>query len=401
MKNNLLNILREELSSESQVSKILKGIRGAYLNYVRSNSNLWVASLSYFCIMSLIPLVAIGFSFGKFLGIDSFLATQLYNNSPLDESSLGALLEAAQNLLENTRSGLLAGIGFIFLGWIVISMFTMIEKSMNVIWRVEKSRTFFRKLTDYLTVFMVFPLTLLSLNILTGHNSAIAKFLPKMLFILAPYLSVWLFFTIFYIVMPNTRVNLLPAAISSLFVSVVFNQSNLIFLKLQILITAYNKIYGSFSIMLIFLIWLKIIWFLILIGVHLTYILQNSQSLTDIDGISKLSFDSKFKLSVAIAVLLTKNYIQNQSPLTSKEISKITGIPLEMVTDILEVFTRTNFVFESTAYDSFEKVYKLTYNHEQLTVETIFKMWENYGENYNLNSIIDFHDMDIKLTELF
>lgn len=400
MENNFINRLHEKFSAGSRASLALSRIRGAYINYERSNSGLWVASLSYFCIMSLIPLVAIGFSFGKFLGIDNFLANQLYNNSPLDESSLGILLEAAQNLLENTRSGLLAGIGFIFLGWIIISMFTLIEKSMNVIWRVEKARTFFRRVTDYLTVFMIFPLTLLSLNILTGNNSTIAKMIPHTIFILAPYFSVWLFFTVFYVVMPNTRVHIIPAAISGLFVSIVFNQSNLIFLKLQIFITAYNKIYGSFSIILIFLIWLKIVWFLILIGVHLTYILQNSQSLSNIDGISKLSFESKFRITVTIGVILTKNYIQNEVPLSSKEISKNTGIPLEMVIDVLEVFKKMNIVFESNSYDSFEKVYKLSYNHEEFTVGTIFQMWENYGENYSFSPLVDFKNMDQKLSEL-
>ncbi|MGL4402395.1 MAG: YhjD/YihY/BrkB family envelope integrity protein [Fusobacteriaceae bacterium] len=380
MRNKIEKIINYKKRGDRRFVHIIAGIEGAHSNYVRSNSGVWVSSLCYFSVLSLIPILAIAFSFGRFMGIESFLATQLYKNSPLDEESLKTLLDVAQNLLENTRSGILAGVGFIFLGWVVISMFSLIENSMNAIWRVEKSRTFFRKCTDYLTIVMLFPITLLSLSILTSPNSAIANLIPAPVFILAPYISVWIFFTVFYSIMPNCKIHFLPAVISGFFVSVVFNQSNQIFIKLQILINEYNKIYGSFSIILMFLIWLKIVWFLILVGVHLTYIVQNSQSLSNIEGISRLNFRCRYRMALAVTLVLAKNYVENGPPLTSKEISKISNIPLEMINDILKILKETEIVFESVQYDDFEKYYKLSYNYQELKVSTIYEVMENYGD---------------------
>ncbi|MGL4687311.1 MAG: YihY/virulence factor BrkB family protein, partial [Fusobacteriaceae bacterium] len=303
LKNDLKYFILEFLK-EGKISNLYRAFKGALKNYKRANSSLWVNSLCYISILSLVPLLAIGFSIGRWLGIDDYLAKQLYLNSPLNEETLGVLLNASTNLLNNTRSGLLAGIGFIFLGWAIISMFSLIEKALNSIWRIKKQRALGRRFSDYLTVFMVFPLTILSMNILTGNGTKII-YLPPFINIIAPYLSLWAFFFIFYMIMPNTKIRLVPAIISSFFISLLFNQSNVIFLKLQILITEYNKIYGSFSIILIFLIWLKIIWFLILLGSHLTYFLQNNDTLLNIDGIKYLNFNTKFKLTTIIVIILT------------------------------------------------------------------------------------------------
>ena len=67
------------------------------------------------------------------------------------------LVEFSENLLENARSGVLAGIGFLSLGWTLITMFSIVEKSFNDIWQVEKSRMILRKITDYIAFFLLFP----------------------------------------------------------------------------------------------------------------------------------------------------------------------------------------------------------------------------------------------------
>lgn len=389
-----------EFSKEGKISNLYSAFKGALKNYKRANSGLWVNSLCYISILSLVPLLAIGFSIGRWLGIDDYFAKQLYLNSPLNEETLGVLLDAATNLLKNTRSGLLAGIGFIFLGWAIISMFSLIEKSLNSIWRIKKQRAFGRRVSDYLTVFMVFPITILSMNILTGNGTKII-YLPPIINIIAPYLSLWVFFTIFYMIMPNTKIRFVPAILSSFFISLLFNQSNVIFLKLQTLINEYNKIYGSFSIILIFLIWLKIIWFLILLGSHLTYFLQNNDILLNIDGIKYLNFNTKFKLTTIILITLTKNYVENELPLTTKDISCKTDISLEIVNEVLIILRENNFImsnFDALLEDS---THKLAINFENLTLNDIYMVLENFGDNYSIKeNSISWKDKDIKIIDL-
>ncbi|MGL6065224.1 MAG: YihY/virulence factor BrkB family protein [Fusobacteriaceae bacterium] len=398
-KNDLKYFILEFLK-EGKISNLYRAFKGALKNYKRANSSLWVNSLCYISILSLVPLLAIGFSIGRWLGIDDYLAKQLYLNSPLNEETLGVLLNASTNLLNNTRSGLLAGIGFIFLGWAIISMFSLIEKSLNSIWRIKKQRALGRRFSDYLTVFMVFPLTILSMNILTGNGSKIIT-LPPFINIIAPYLSLWAFFFIFYMIMPNTKIRLVPAIISSFFISLLFNQSNVIFLKLQILITEYNKIYGSFSIILIFLIWLKIIWFLILLGSHLTYFLQNNDTLLNIDGIKYLNFNTKFKLTTIIVIILTKNFVDNEPPITTKEISSKTHISLEIVNELLVILRENNFILSNLDVLLEESTHKLSINYEKLTLKDIYIILENFGDTYSIkDNLIPWENKNTKIMDL-
>ncbi|MGL5049038.1 MAG: YihY/virulence factor BrkB family protein [Fusobacteriaceae bacterium] len=399
-----LKSFKNEMLEKGEFSNIYKGVLGALKNYKRSNSNLWVSSLCYFSVLTLIPILAISFSIGRWLGIDEFLSKQLYKNSPLDESSLTFLLETAQNLLENTRNGVLAGVGFIFLGSVVISMFSLIEKALNSIWGIEQERGFFKKVSDYLSVFLTFPLMILSMSILSGSAFDLI-YLSKYINIMASYVSIWVFFIIFYSVMPNTKVKLVPTIISSFFVSFLFNQSNYIFLKLQILIVAYNKIYGSFSIILIFLIWLKVIWFLILTGAHLTYILQNTQNLIESTNVRNFNFSSESKITILIAGFFVKNFKLNGRGLDKVQIGKYFNIPIFLVEKSLKKLLKLKIINQIIPLKNEENVeeeniYKLAGECGDLKIKILYSMLENYGTNYHLEKNIDSSDFEKSLSEI-
>ncbi|MGL4909596.1 MAG: YihY/virulence factor BrkB family protein, partial [Cetobacterium sp.] len=155
----------KEYILDLQLTNFYSQMKGAFENYKRSNSNLWANTLCYFTTLSFIPILAIVFSIGRWFGIDSYYLKQLTNSSPLNEETIKDVLDIAQNLLENTRSGIIAGVGFLSLGWVVISTFSVIEKALNSIWGIKKTRSFFRKISDYLLVFFMLPISIISANL--------------------------------------------------------------------------------------------------------------------------------------------------------------------------------------------------------------------------------------------
>ena len=278
-------------------------------------------------------------------------------------------------------------------------MFSLIEKSLNSIWQVKKNRTFFRKISDYLTVFIFFPLTFFFIFLLSGTLTE-NLFLGPIIRVSSSYIGLWLFFILFYSVMPNLKVNLVPVIISSFFVSVLFNQSSVIFLKLQSVIIAYNKIYGSLSVVLIFLIWLKVIWFLILIGAHLTYILQNRHTLGLESKIDNLNFSSKIKFTILISTFVIKNFKQNDPPLTGLNISQELLLPLSIVNENI-IFLLQNKIINNISDENGNYVgIKLATDYENISIETIYSLMLNYGENPLVNSNIDFNIQTQKLVDL-
>ncbi|MDX8335469.1 YihY/virulence factor BrkB family protein [Candidatus Cetobacterium colombiensis] len=392
---NFINKIRKYIN-ELQLTHFYTQMKGAFENYKRSNSNLWANTLCYFTTLSFIPVLAIAFSIGRWFGIDNYYLKQLTESSPLNEETVNLILETTQNLLQNTRSGIIAGVGFLSLGWVIVSMFSVIEKALNSIWGIRKTRGVFRKVTDYFIVFLMLPVSVIGANILT--NLKIDIFYSKHIIeLIAPYLALWIFFIFFYMVLPNTKVSLVPTIWSSFIVSFLLNQSNMLLVRLQIIITTYNKIYGSFSVLLLSLIWLKIVWFLILIGAHFSYILQNRDSLGKIGMIKKINFISKYRVTQKIVVFFVKNYLDNEKATSVVKISEDLKIPMEFTRDIIEMLKKMGYIslIESEVND--EKKYKLTMNIEIITFRKLYEDMENFGENFTTDQIN--YDENKKITD--
>jgi len=71
------------------------------------------------------------------------------------------IIDMSYNVLEGVEGGLLAGIGLVVLIWSVMQVLTNIENSFNAIWQIKKSRTFFRKLSDYLSIMLIAPVLII------------------------------------------------------------------------------------------------------------------------------------------------------------------------------------------------------------------------------------------------
>ena len=387
MKINLIISSYKEIISQSKFSNIINVVKKALEGYKRANSGLWVTSLCFYTILSLVPIFAILFSLGTWLGVADYFLIKLRDYSPLNEESINLLISFAQNFLENTRTGVLAGIGFLFLGWTLISMFSIIEKSFNDIWRVEKSRMFLRKITDYISFFILFPtLLVISSGVIRIISDRVgAENLGLGLFIrFVPFLTLLFFFTTMYMLIPNTKVKFIPALIAAIFISMFFSGFQSLFILLQGMVNTYNKIYGSFSVIFIFLFWLKIMWFFIILGSHLCYFLQNRELHLFTSEVEEINFKAKEYSAVIVMKELIERYLNNLTPLTINEIVKKYGIPYEVIKYVLDVFISDDLVGEIGEKD--EKSYVIIKNVEGITFKTIFKSLENYGEKINIDS---------------
>ncbi len=377
----------QEIISQGKLNNIISVSKKALESYKRANSGLWVTSLCFYTILSLVPIFAILFSLGTWFGVADYLLIKLREYSPLNEESINLLITFAQNFLENTRTGILAGIGFLFLGWTLISMFAIIEKAFNNIWRVEKSRIFLRKITDYISFFILFPtLLVISSGVIRIISARVGmeNFALSIFIRLIPFLTLLFFFTIMYMLIPNTKVRFIPALISAIFISMFFSGFQSLFILLQDMVNTYNKIYGSFSVIFIFLFWLKIMWFFIILGSHLCYFLQNRELHLFTKGVEEICFKVKEYTAVIVMKELVERYYNNLSPLSINEIVKKYDIPYEVVKYILEVFISDELIGEIGDRD--EKNYVITKNIDTISFKTVFKSLENFGEKISIEN---------------
>jgi len=366
---------------------LLKGIYVVFNGFVKDQCLLRASALTYTTTLSIVPLLAVAFAISKGFGFQNteYIRSLLYKISAGKTEIVNKIIE----YINNTNVTALGAIGVGTLLFTVISLLSNIEKAFNTIWGVKKARAFGRKFTDYLSVTIVYPF-LIIVAISSTATLQSATIVQKILSIsvishiyiiilkLAPYIMVWLALTFIYYFMPNTRVKFLSALIGGIIGGTLWQLAQWVYLHFQIGVAKYNAIYGSFSQIPLFLIWLYISWVIVLLGSEISFAVQNIKTYRKEAESLNISLADKEKFAIRIMMLLAKNFDSSEKLLTNENISEKLNIPIKLVNEILSVLEKTSLVIE---------IKKNEHTHyvpgrplEKISVYDIIKSLKNYGE---------------------
>ena len=127
------------------------------------------AALTFYTLMSLVPIVAVVFAVIKGFGLTDGLVDDLYGLFPRNPEIVDNLIRFAENALARTRGGVVAAVALTTLFWAVIRVFGSIESAFDNIWEVKSSRSMARKWADYIAVVMIVPVLWVAANALGGY----------------------------------------------------------------------------------------------------------------------------------------------------------------------------------------------------------------------------------------
>lgn len=116
------------------------------------------AALTFYTLMSLVPIVAVVFAIVKGFGLAEGLTENLYALFPQNPEIIDYLVGFAENALARTQGGVVAAVALVTLFWAVIRVFGSIESAFNNIWEVKVERSITRQWTDYIAVVMIVPI---------------------------------------------------------------------------------------------------------------------------------------------------------------------------------------------------------------------------------------------------
>ena len=119
-----------------------------------------VTALAYQSMMSVVPFLAIAFYLTAGVGLSDQLADFLYANVN-NERLIGALLNAANNILTTAQSGLFGFISMLSFIWILIWLMLSVRRVFNNVWKVEKEQNFLRSLGIGFGVLLLSPFVIL------------------------------------------------------------------------------------------------------------------------------------------------------------------------------------------------------------------------------------------------
>ena len=129
----------------------------------------------------------------------------------------------------------------------------------------------------------------------------------SVIFELGSFVFTCLFFAATFIMIPNAKVKFQNALLAGLFTGIGFTVLQWLFVTGQLYVAKYNAIYGSFSFLPLFMLWMQLVWVIVMIGALLCYASQNIFQFTFSDKISNISHSYSDKVTLAIAQLLLRN----------------------------------------------------------------------------------------------
>ena len=80
------------------------------------------SALTFYTLLSIVPVLAMLFGIAKGFGFENMLEQQLLERFSVQEEVIKQIIAFANSMLENTHGGLIAGIGIALLFWSVIKL---------------------------------------------------------------------------------------------------------------------------------------------------------------------------------------------------------------------------------------------------------------------------------------
>ena len=383
-----------ELSSRrllliKQVRIVILAGRGFFNDMVQ----LRASALTFYSLLSLIPLVAIAFAIAKGFGLDQTLEQLILEKSNMqDRELIIRVLSIARDALQKTSGGYIAGVGAIVLIWSVMSLLDRIESSFNHIWQIRIARPWYRKFTDYLTIMLIAPVFLIiSSSVTVFINIQLPEYLSKapildffkpvisFLVQFSPYLLTWLTLTVLFIIMPNTKVKLRAGVVAGIISGTILQLLLWVYFDLQFGISKLGTIYGSFAAIPLFIMLLQYSWIIVLLGAEISFANQNISRYEFESEALNISHHQKRALTLMIMNLIVTNFAKGEKPLGSESISAKLKIPVRLVRDIVQDLNLMNLVSNVVGADEKERLFAPAMDINSITVGLVLSRRDNMG----------------------
>ena len=260
-------------------------IKSFILEFKDDNLLHYASSLSFHTILAFIPMLLISLS--VFTQLQSF--DKHYDS--IKKFIFSSMMPSHQEIVTKyideflVNSGSSGMIGIIFVLYVSIMFFIDYENVVSKIFGT-KTRSIWESLSTYWTLITLTPV---GLGISFYVSGEIQNFLNTYSYLswinilaIFPFLIIWLLFFIIYQISANVKIETKNALITSFIVALIWYISKTIFIYYVMYNKTYLSIYGSFSVVMFFFIWIYLSWIIFIYGLKLNAILHK-KNLKDSD----------------------------------------------------------------------------------------------------------------------
>lgn len=338
------------------------------------------AALTYYTLMSIVPVLAVALGLARGFGFAKILEDVVRDQLTEQPDIAKYIIEFAYTLLEKTSSGVIAGIGLLVLLWSVYNILGNIEEALNAIWKIPNARSWQRKIIDYIAAIIICPLFFVVSSSLTIYLKTefadVARwsaFLEYTLIHLFPYVLTWLLFTFLYFFLPNRTIPFKYGMIGVIIGGTAYQLLQAFYITVQLKLSSYGAVYGSFAALPLFLIWLNLSWMIVLAGAELAYQLEIIAWEDAPRHSQYLQVETSQRvLALMVVYVIIRAFCEGKNPFTLHQLSNKFGASKKALDDVTNTFKKYRILTETTfESDSDEIRYQPARDISTITLKTV------------------------------
>ena len=366
----------------------------AVIGFIKDDCYSKASALTFYTLLSVVPVLAVLMGIAKGFGYEQVLEKEITSHFYEQPLVADKLIQFAYSWLHSVQGGVIAGIGVVALLWSVFGLMNNVETALNAIWKTSISRSYSRKLSDYLAAMLIAPIFLvtssgvtvfLSTQLSHAQDNLLMEAVSPILILiikLIPFVLIWCLFIFSYLFMPNAKVSLLAALIAGIIAGTAFQAWQYVYIKFQIGASSYGAIYGSFAAVPLFLVWLQISWLILLAGAELAFEVENNLYVS----IRNRAYLSEKAIALMITYRCLEAFIQGSPPQTDRSLSHELGLSLNHLHRILEAL-QDGGILNTISYANKTIGYQPARSVESISMQLVCEAVEK--KHYMLASAIE------------
>jgi membrane protein len=253
--------------------------------FSRNMGGIQAAGLTMLTVMAIVPLLAIGLGVADALGFHDMLEkgviAAVKQMLPQSKETEDLIFEArlAVQRVNFEALGMLGSVVLLYTGYV---LFTNVERSLNRVWELRRSRSWYRRILQFLIIVLVVPvfgLAAISLSTVL-HEGPWIHYLKQLTWLadlyrlglkLVPHVLLWVAFAALYKFMPATTVPWKGAFVGGVVAGSGWLLLHQLYLYFQVGVATWEPIYAGFLALPLLLIYLQAAWSAVLVGAEFSY----------------------------------------------------------------------------------------------------------------------------------
>jgi membrane protein len=355
-----LALFGRHTDGDGALARALRMLRYPYAivrDLVGGELTLRATGLVYVTLLALIPLIALTFGLLKTFGAHHELEPLLLEFFRPVGTAGPLITQRLMQFAANVSGGVISLIGLPLLLWTLVSTVKKVEDSLNFVWRVQRARSIPRRVLEFAALVTLGPIVIaaviafskLAFDSVAGHatQGIVRSDSLRLAIWLAPYAIVTGLFTAIYLVMPNTRVRLLPALIGALAAGFFWAAMGKAFTGMVLYTSRLTLVYAGFAVVVAVFVWTYLGWLILLAGAQLAFYIQNPNYLRLGHAILRLSNSEQERLALDVMANVAAVHQVGDPPWTVEKLGRALALPGIAVADMTEHLERAGLLAQA------------------------------------------------------